>query len=74
MKNDREFVTSKMFSYELKGLDDWKKYMRGKFFEDEKTIGLWYRMVTFLNGTQSYPLNANLTYTQMAECVKSILY
>ena len=32
MKNEREFVTSKMFSYELKGLDDWKKYMRGKFF------------------------------------------
>jgi hypothetical protein len=74
MKNEREFVTSKMFSYELKGLDDWKKYMRGKFFEDEKTIGLWYRMVTFLNGTQPYPMNANLTYTQMAECVKTILY
>ncbi len=34
MKNDRDFVTSKMFNYQLKGLDDWKKYMRGKFFED----------------------------------------
>jgi len=21
-----------MFPYELKGLDDWKKYLRGKFF------------------------------------------
>lgn len=31
-------------------------------------------MITFLNGTQPYPLNANLNYTQMAECVKSILY
>lgn len=64
MKSDRDFVTSKMYSYELKGLDDWKKYMRGKFFEDEKTISLWYRMITFLNGSQT--TTSNLSTSQMA--------
>lgn len=72
MKNDRDFITSKMFSYELKGLDDWKKYMRGKFFEDEKTITLWFKMITFLNG--SHPFGSSLSSSQMAETVKSILY
>jgi len=40
--------------------------MRGKFFEDEKTIQLWYRMVTFLNGSQFLTGNSNFNYTQMA--------
>lgn len=66
MKNDRDFVTSKMFAYELKGLDDWKKYMRGKFFEEEKTIALWYRMVSYLNGASPFSLNMNIPPTQMA--------
>jgi hypothetical protein len=66
IKADKDFVTSKMFAYELKGLDDWKKYMRGKFFEDEKFIALWYRMVNFLNSTGAINLNMNLSYSQMA--------
>lgn len=60
-----------MFPYELKGLDDWKKYLRGKFFEEEKTISIWYRMVTYLNGSRPQ-LNQN--YKAMSDSVKSILY
>lgn len=60
-----------MFPYELKGLDDWKKYLRGKFFEEEKTIALWYRMVSFLNGNKTKP---NENYKAMTEAVKGILY
>lgn len=30
---ERDMINSKMFAYELKGLEDWKKYLRGKFFE-----------------------------------------
>lgn len=60
-----------MFPYELKGLDDWKKYLRGKFFEEEKTILLWYRMVSYLNGSRAA---ANQNFKSMADSVKSILY
>ncbi len=60
-----------MFPYELKGLDDWKKYLRGKFYEEEKTINLWYRMVSFLNGSK---VKSNENYKNMTESVKSILY
>ncbi len=52
-----------MFPYELKGLDDWKKYLRGKFFEQEKTIALWYRMVTFLNGNRTKTIENYKTMT-----------
>ncbi len=55
IKAEKENISGKMFPYELKGLDDWKKYLRGKFFEEEKTIGLWYRMVSFLNGSKIKP-------------------
>lgn len=55
----------------MKGLDDWKKYLRGKFFEEEKTISLWYRMVSFLNGNKVKP---NESYKVMTEAVKGILY
>ncbi len=52
-----------MFPYELKGLDDWKKYLRGKFFEEEKTISLWYRMVSYLNGNKAKPNESYKTMT-----------
>ena len=52
-----------MFPYELKGLDAWKKYLRGKFFEQEKTIALWYRMVTFLNGNRTKTIENYKTMT-----------
>lgn len=32
VKQEKENISAKMFPYELKGLDDWKKYLRGKFF------------------------------------------
>jgi hypothetical protein len=60
-----------MFAYELKGLEDWKKYLRGKFFEEDNTIIHWYRMVTFLNGTYG---SYNLNQSTPAEIVKQILY
>ena len=60
-----------MFPYELKGLDDWKKYLRGKFFEEEKTIGMWYRMVLYLNGSK---VMGSQSYKSMTDTVKSILY
>ena len=60
-----------MISYEQKGLDNWKKYLRGKFFEQEKTIGIWYKMVCFLNGTK---FQANQSSKGMADSVKNILY
>lgn len=60
-----------MFAYELKGLEDWKKYLRGKFFEEESTIIYWFKMVTYLNGSYGvYNLNQN----SPAEIVKQILY
>ena len=31
VETELELINSKMFAYELKGLEDWKKYMRGKF-------------------------------------------
>ena len=34
IKQERDAISNKMFPYELKGLDDWKKYLRGKFFEE----------------------------------------
>lgn len=71
VKLEKENISSKMFSYQLKGLDDWKKYLRGKFFEEEKTISLWYRMVSYLNGNKAKP---NENYKTMTEYVKSILY
>ena len=47
-----------MFAYELKGLEDWKKYLRGKFFEEDNTIMYWFKLVTFLNGSYgNYNLN-----------------
>ena len=60
-----------MFAYELKGLEDWRKYLRGKFFEEDGTILFWFKMVTFLNGT--YHAH-NLAQTQPADIVKQILY
>lgn len=33
IKEEKNNITNKMFPYQLKGLDDWKKYLRGKFFE-----------------------------------------
>jgi hypothetical protein len=60
-----------MFAYELKGLEDWKKYLRGKFFEEEATISYWFRMVTFLNGSYG---SYNLAQISPAEIVKQILY
>ena len=60
-----------MFPYELKGLDDWKKYLRGKFFEEEKTIEIWYRMVGYLNGNK---VGGSQSYKVMTETVKGILY
>ena len=71
IKQERDTISSKMFPYELKGLDDWKKYLRGKFFEEEKTIQLWYRMVSYLNGGKA---GANQSFKAMADSVKSILY
>ena len=71
IKQERDSISNKMFPYELKGLDDWKKYLRGKFFEEEKTIVLWYRMVCFLNGSR---VGGNQSYKTMADTVKSILY
>lgn len=29
---ERDMINSKMFAYELKGLENWKQYLRGKFF------------------------------------------
>ena len=68
---EREMINSKMFAYELKGLEDWKKYLRGKFFEEESTILAWFKMVTFLNGSYG---SYNLAQTSPAEVVKQILY
>lgn len=59
-----------MYAYELKGLEDWKKYLRGKFFEDENSIGLWYRMVTYLNGNYGQSNDKNA----YSDVVKQILY
>ena len=71
IKNEKDAISSRMFPYELKGLDDWKKYLRGKFFEEEKTIGIWYRMVVYLNGSKGAQ---NQNYKSMTDTVKSILY
>lgn len=71
IKQEREAISNKMFPYELKGLDDWKKYLRGKFFEEEKTILLWYRMVCYLNGNRAA---SNQSFKSMADAVKGILY
>ena len=32
-KRQQEALGKKMFAYQLKGIEDWKKYLRGKFFE-----------------------------------------
>ena len=60
-----------MFAYELKGLEDWKKYLRGKFFEEENTIMYWFKLVTFLSGSYG---SYNLNQIAPAEVVKMILY
>jgi hypothetical protein len=62
-----------MFTYEQKGLEDWRKYLRGKFFEEEKTVQLWYRMVLYLNGTYS-SFQANMPSKAMVEAIKAVLY
>ena len=71
IKMEKESISNKMFPYELKGLDDWKKYLRGKFFEEEKTIGIWYKMVCYLSGSRS---QGGQSYKSMADSVKNILY
>lgn len=71
IKLEKEQVSSKLFPYELKGLDDWKKYLRGKFFEEEKIIVPWYKMVSYLNGNRT---EAGHSYKTMVDIVKSILY
>ena len=71
IENEREIINSKMFAYELKGLQDWKKYLRGKFFEEDNTIVYWFKMVTFLNGNYG---TYNQNQLNLAEVVKQILY
>lgn len=73
IKNEKDAISNKMFPYELKGLDDWRKYLRGKFFEEEKTILVWYRMVSYLNAGKLSGL-AQLGFKPMADTVKGILY
>ena len=68
---ERDLINSKMFAYELKGLEDWKKYLRGKFFEEDSTIMYWFKLVTFLNGSYG---SYNLNQISPAEVVKMILY
>lgn len=72
IKREHETLSKKMFSYELKGIEDWKKYLRGKFFEEESTINLWYRMVCFMDSRTCS--SGNMNYKSMAEAIKSILY
>ena len=72
IKREHEGICKKMFSYELKGIEDWKKYLRGKFFEEENTIGLWFRMVCFMNGKNAS--TANLNSKSMSDLIKTILY
>ena len=71
LEQERQSINTKMFAYELKGLEDWKKYLRGKFFEEESTISYWFKMVTFLNGTYG---TYNLNQISPAQIVKQILY
>ena len=73
IKAELDSINSKMFSYEQKGLEDWRKYMRGKFFEEEKTIHLWYNMINFLNGS-SPNYQSNNSTKSMIESIKAILY
>lgn len=72
LKKEQDNLSKKMFSYELKGIEDWKKYLRGKFFEEESTINLWFRMVCYLDNRSSN--SGSMTTKQMAESIKSSLY
>ena len=37
-KQEKDIISSKMYAYELKGLDDWRTYLKGKYFETDSEV------------------------------------